>query len=41
MKTKKIVGLMIVTVFLLTATLAIAGPGKWGGRGSGGWGMGR
>jgi hypothetical protein len=40
MKTKRIVGLMIVTVFILTATLAIAGPGKWGGRGSGGWGMG-
>jgi len=40
MKTKRIVGLMIVTVFILTASLAIAGPGKWGGRGSGGWGMG-
>jgi hypothetical protein len=40
MKTKKIVGVMIVAVFLLTATLAIAGPGRWGGRGSGGWGMG-
>lgn len=26
-------------VFLLTASLALAGPGKWGGRGSGGWGM--
>ena len=40
MKTKRIVGLMIVMVFLLTASLALAGPGKWGGRGSGGWGMG-
>jgi hypothetical protein len=40
MKTKRIVGLMIVTVFILTAALAIAGPGNWGGRGSGGWGMG-
>jgi hypothetical protein len=40
MKTKKIFGLMIVTVFILTASLAIAGPGYWGGRGSGGWGMG-
>ncbi|MEN6348436.1 MAG: hypothetical protein ABFD08_03425 [Syntrophomonas sp.] len=40
MKTKRLVGLMIVTVFILTASLAIAGPGKWGGRGSGGWGMG-
>lgn len=32
--------LMIITVFVLTASLAIAGPGRWGGRGSGGWGMG-
>jgi len=40
MKTKRIAGLMIVTVFLLTASLVFAGPGKWGGRGSGGWGMG-
>jgi hypothetical protein len=40
MKTKRIVGLMIVTVFILTASLAIAGPGYWGGRGSGGWGRG-
>jgi len=40
MKTKRIAGLMIVMVFLLTASLAFAGPGKWGGRGSGGWGMG-
>ena len=40
MKTKRIAGLMIVMVFLLTASLALAGPGKWGGRGSGGWGMG-
>ncbi|MCX5855513.1 MAG: DNA-binding protein [Deltaproteobacteria bacterium] len=40
MKTKRIAGLIIVTVFLLTASLAFAGPGKWGGRGSGGWGMG-
>ena len=40
MKTKRMVGLMVVTVFLLTASLALAGPGKWGGRGSGGWGMG-
>ncbi|HOM08391.1 MAG TPA: DNA-binding protein [Syntrophales bacterium] len=31
---------MIVIVFLLTASLALAGPGKWGGRGSGGWGLG-
>jgi hypothetical protein len=40
MKTKRIACLMIVAVFLLTASLALAGPGKWGGRGSGGWGMG-
>ena len=40
MKAKRMIGLMIVTVFILTASLAIAGPGKWGGRGSGGWGMG-
>jgi hypothetical protein len=40
MKTKRMIGLMMVTVFLLTASLALAGPGKWGGRGSGGWGMG-
>jgi len=40
MKTKRIAGLMIVTVFLLIAALALASPGKWGGRGSGGWGMG-
>lgn len=40
MKAKRMVGLMIVTVFILTAALAIAEPGKWGGRGSGGWGMG-
>jgi len=40
MKIKRIVGLMVVMVFLLTASLALAGPGKWGGRGSGGWGMG-
>jgi hypothetical protein len=39
MKTKRMVGLMIVTVFILTASLSIAGPGRWGGRGSGGWGM--
>lgn len=40
MKKKRIAGLMIVMVFLLIASLAFAGPGKWGGRGSGGWGMG-
>lgn len=40
MKTKRIAGLMIAIVFLLTASLALAGPGRWGGRGSGGWGMG-
>jgi hypothetical protein len=40
MKAKRMVDLMIVTVFILTASLAIAGPGTWGGRGSGGWGMG-
>ncbi|MCK9197183.1 MAG: DNA-binding protein [Syntrophales bacterium] len=40
MKKKRIAGVMIVLVFLLTASLAIAGPGMWGGRGSGGWGMG-
>ncbi|MFA5182313.1 MAG: DNA-binding protein [Syntrophales bacterium] len=40
MEKKRIAGLMIVLVFLLTASLAIAGPGMWGGRGSGGWGMG-
>jgi len=31
---------MMGMVVLLTASLALAGPGKWGGRGSGGWGMG-
>ncbi|MGV8058769.1 MAG: DNA-binding protein [Smithellaceae bacterium] len=40
MKAKQMVGLMIVTTFILTASVALAGPGKWGGRGSGGWGMG-
>lgn len=40
MKTKRMAGLMIVIVFLSAASLALAGPGKWGGRGSGGWGMG-
>lgn len=43
MKTKRMAGLMIVIAFLLTASLAFAGPGRgggWGGRGSGGWGMG-
>jgi hypothetical protein len=40
MKIKRISGLMVVMVFLLTASMALAGPGKWGGRGSGGWGMG-
>jgi hypothetical protein len=33
-------GLMTVAVFVFTASLAIAGPGRWSGRGSGGWGMG-
>jgi len=40
MKTKQMAGLMTVTIFILTASLAFAGPGRWGGRGSGGWGMG-
>ncbi|MCX5828565.1 MAG: DNA-binding protein [Deltaproteobacteria bacterium] len=40
MKKKWLTGLMIVMVFLLTSSLALAGPGKLGGRGSGGWGMG-
>jgi len=40
MKKKWLTGLMIVMAFVLTASLALAGPGKWGGRGSGGWGMG-
>lgn len=40
MKTKRMLSLMIVAVFVLTASLAIAGPGRWSGRGSGGWGMG-
>lgn len=40
MKTKRMASLMIITVFILTASLAVAGPGRWGGRGSGGWGMG-
>lgn len=40
MNAKRIVGLMIVTICILTASLAIAGPGRWEGRGSGGWGMG-
>jgi hypothetical protein len=40
MKTKRMVGLMIVNLLILTASLAIAGPGRWGGRGCGGWCMG-
>jgi len=40
MKTRRMVGLMIVTICILTPSLAVAGPGRWGGRGSGGWGMG-
>ncbi|HLZ19025.1 MAG TPA: DNA-binding protein [Smithellaceae bacterium] len=40
MKTKRMLSLMIVAIFVLTASLAVAGPGRWGGRGSGGWGMG-
>jgi hypothetical protein len=42
MKAKKIASasVMIVAVFILTASLAVAGPGRWEGRGSGGWGMG-
>jgi len=40
MKTKRMLISMIVAVFVLTASLAIAQPGRWGGRGSGGWGMG-
>lgn len=40
MKAKRMVGLMIFTAFILTASIAFAGPGKWSGRGSGGWGMG-
>lgn len=40
MKTKRMLSLMIVAVFVLTASLAFAQPGRWGGRGSGGWGMG-
>jgi len=40
MKTKRMVGLMIVAICILTASLAVAGPGRWSGRGSGGWGMG-
>jgi len=40
MKTKRMLGLMTITVFLLTAAMAMAGPGNWGGRGSGGWGTG-
>jgi hypothetical protein len=40
MNAKRIVGLMIVTICILTASLSIAGPGRWEGRGSGGWGMG-
>lgn len=40
MKAKRMLSLMIVAVFVLTASLAVAGPGRWGGRGSGGWGMG-
>lgn len=40
MKTRWTAGLMMGMVVLLTASLALAGPGKWGGRGSGGWGMG-
>lgn len=31
---------MIVAIFVLTVSLAVAGPGRWQGRGSGGWGMG-
>jgi hypothetical protein len=40
MKAKRIVGLMIAVAFLLTASMSFAAPGEWGGRGSGGWGMG-
>ena len=40
MKTKLTTGLWLVSVFFVTATIAFAGPGMWGGRGSGGWGMG-
>ncbi len=40
MKKNLLAGLTIVMLLLLTASLALAGPGKWGGRGSGGWGPG-
>jgi len=41
MKTKRntVVALAVIAL-LLTSSLVFAGPGKWGGRGSGGWGMG-
>jgi hypothetical protein len=37
MKTKQMFGFMIVTLFILTVSLGIAGPGRWGGPGCGGW----
>jgi hypothetical protein len=40
MKTKKVVMAMTVAALLVTTSLAWAGPGRWIGRGSGGWGMG-
>jgi hypothetical protein len=40
MKTKRMASLMIITVFILTASLAVAGPGRWGGGAAEGWGMG-
>ena len=30
----------LLLLVLLSASLALAGPGRWGARGSGGWGMG-
>lgn len=40
MKRKRMTGLMVLLLVLLSASLALAGPGRWGARGSGGWGMG-
>lgn len=39
MNAKRTAIIIIVAVFMLTASSALAGPGKWGGRGSGGWGL--
>lgn len=40
MKRKIGIIMLVMAVALLIALPALAGPGKWGGRGSGGWGPG-